>query len=93
MIDGLEVFNSRCLFNSYNKKASQIVDKNSLVYTAGSDSHFSNEIGNAGIVTELDDIETAIRKRKCTVFGKKSIFYNILLTKGLKLCRKRKSGL
>ena len=91
-IDGLEVFNSRCLFNDYNKQAKNAVDKNSLLFTAGSDSHLSNEIGKAGIITETNDVEMAIRKKECSVFGRKSHFYNIFLTKGLKLWRKRKSG-
>lgn len=91
-IDGLEVYNSRCLFEGYNKKALNVVNKNSLIFTAGSDSHFSNEIGNAGIITEIEDIEMAIREKKCSVFGKKSYLFNIFLTKGLKLWIKRKSG-
>ena len=92
IIDGLEIFNSRCLLNSFNKKATKTIENTSLIYTAGSDSHFKNEIGNAGVITKTDDFEESIRKKKCSIFGKKSFFYNTILTKGMKIWKKRASG-
>ena len=34
-----------------------------LTISAGSDAYFSNEIGNAGVITETGDVREAIMKR------------------------------
>lgn len=87
LIDGIEVFNSRCIFEKYNINAKKFATKYNLVATAGSDAHFSNEIGNGGIVTENENIMEAITKNQITAFGKRSPFINHILTKSLKLFR------
>lgn len=92
LIDGLEIFNSRCLFSNFNDKAKKIAKTNSLCFTAGSDAHLANEIGNAGIIIEDDDIESAIRNRNCITFGSYSFPVNLALTKMVKIWRKRKRG-
>jgi predicted metal-dependent phosphoesterase TrpH len=86
-MDGVEVFNSRCLSQKYNINAAAFATKYNLVVTAGSDAHFSNEIGNGGIVTEDENIMEAIAKNQITTFGKRSLLVNHVLTKTLKLIR------
>ncbi len=88
-IDNVEIFNSRCVENKYNDKASQFAKKYKLGVTGGSDAHFANEIGYAGIITETDDIYEAILKNDLKVFGKTSTNLNHVFTKALKMWRKR----
>ncbi|MDD4351711.1 MAG: PHP domain-containing protein [Candidatus Gracilibacteria bacterium] len=53
-LDFLEVFNSRCLFNSWNQQALRFFETNQLLHTVGSDAHFAEEIGKSTM--ELADI-------------------------------------
>ena len=92
-IDSIEVFNSRCLFQKYNKRAKEYAVKHDLGVTAGSDAHFSNEIGNAGIITEIEDIREAFLKKNINIFGKRSSYINHGFTKALKLWRKTNSSI
>ena len=39
-----------------------------LATTAGSDAHFANEIGNAGIITEAEDIRKTLMKNDIRVW-------------------------
>lgn len=91
-INNVEIFNSRCVHQKYNQNASLFAKKNNLGVTGGSDAHFTNEIGNAGIITEYDDVRTAILKNDLEVFGKRSTPLNHMLTKMVKLWQKTKSG-
>ena len=52
--DNVEVFNSRCIRQLYNDIARSYATSNDLNIIAGSDAHFENEIGNAGVKTESD---------------------------------------
>ena len=88
LIDGIEVFNSRCILQIYNQKAVDFASKNNLISIAGSDAHFLNEIGKGGIITESDHLKEAVIKGDFTVFGKKSWTINLLITEMLKLRRK-----
>ena len=87
-IDCIEGFNSRCISQKYNENAIGFAKKHDLMITAGSDAHFSNEIGNAGIITETEDIREAILKNDVEIFGKRSSLVNHVGTKVLKLWRK-----
>ena len=49
MIDYIEIFNSRCFPSKYNDKTKKYADKHNIKGLAGSDAHFANEIGNAGV--------------------------------------------
>ena len=91
-IDVIEGFNSRCVFQKYNENAIGFAKKHNLLIAAGSDAHFSNEIGNAGIITKTEDIREAILKSDVEIFGKKSLLVNHGLTKTLKLWRKIRFG-
>ena len=86
-IDSVEVFNSRCVRQIYNDMASNYAEENCLKSIAGSDAHFENEIGTAGVKTESTDIKEAILKGDVTVFGKRSHIINPVTTKLLKIWR------
>lgn len=45
-INYLEVFNGRCLLNSFDRKAKEFAEKRGLAELAGSDTHFGFEMGN-----------------------------------------------
>lgn len=92
LIDGIEGFNSRCIFKKYNDKAVEYANKYNLALVAGSDAHFSNEIGNSGISTECENIFEAILNKDVEIFGKKSMLLNHAFTKGLKKWRKIRYG-
>ena len=87
-IDCIEGFNSRCIFQKYNEKAVEFAIKHNLTITAGSDAHFSNEIGNAGIITETEEVREALIKNDVEIFGKRSSLVNHVGTKVLKSWRK-----
>ena len=88
LVDGIEIFNSRCVHDKYNQKATKFAKTNHLGTTGGSDAHFTNEIGNAGIIIETEDIRSAILKNNLKVFGRRSTPLNHVLTKIVKLKRK-----
>ncbi|MFQ5801157.1 MAG: PHP domain-containing protein, partial [Candidatus Hydrothermarchaeales archaeon] len=70
-VDAVEVFNSRCLFDSSNKKALDFSKKHDLGVTAGSDAHSFSEIGSSGIIIKGERIrEEMVNNRE--YFGKKN---------------------
>lgn len=85
LVDAIEGFNSRCLFQKYNKKAVAFAAQHNLPVVGGSDAHYANEIGNGGIVTQSDDIRKAIMENNLTLFGKRSSITNHVRTKIQKL--------
>ncbi len=87
-INNIEIFNSRCIKDKYNENASKFAKKYKLGATGGSDAHFANEIGHAGIIIETDDIYEAILKNNLQVFGRTSTNLNHVFTKVLKTWRK-----
>jgi predicted metal-dependent phosphoesterase TrpH len=70
-VDSVEVYNSRCLFESSNKKALTFSQKHGLGVTAGSDAHHLDEIGSAGIIIKGEMIREEIEKNK-SFFGTKN---------------------
>jgi predicted metal-dependent phosphoesterase TrpH len=91
LIDAVEIINARCVDPGYNKMASEFAVKHDLGMCGGSDAHFANEIGNAGIITRNPDIREAILKKEVEVFLKSTSIFGPGLSKGLKLWRKLKS--
>lgn len=100
MVDGLEVFNSRCIKKESNDIARQyainIQRKQSLSMVGGSDAHFPGEVGNAyteiSCLSEDKDwsslLKTAILTQQTAVFGKRSSLMNHVGTKLLKWRRR-----
>ena len=66
-IDAIEAFNSRILFNSFNKKAEEFAVDSGIPVVAGSDAHFPEEVGNAYTVLDCkpreEDVLRAIRDK------------------------------
>jgi hypothetical protein len=74
-IDAVEVFNSRCLFNSANRRAATEAERLGIPGVSGSDSHIPEMVGQA--YTEIDALENtvdavleAIREGKVSPAGK-----------------------
>lgn len=86
--DCVEGFNARCLSEAYNVLAYDFGKKYDLAITAGSDAHFLNEIGNAGVITEHKDIREAIMTKDVTIYGHRTMVINHVGTKVLKWGRR-----
>ena len=71
--DAVEVFNSHAYFLS-NPLAKRFAEQNHMPMTAGSDSHFPNEVGLAyvGVICEpkLDDVLKAVTRGEAVIFGR-----------------------
>jgi len=90
-IDAVEVFNSRTLFDRFNRKAADFAFSHGLPAVAGSDAHFPSEVGNAYIQLECVNQESgifeAIRTGRIKIFTKKSGFRRYPKTLSLKIRR------
>ncbi|MCX6801954.1 MAG: PHP domain-containing protein [Candidatus Diapherotrites archaeon] len=74
-LDCIEVFNSRSYMDSFNRKAADFAKKKKMPFTAGTDAHFSIELGNAFMETDADSLDAArknILKGKCSFKGRLS---------------------
>jgi len=70
--DAIEIYNGRCKERS-NKKSKELSKTLGKPGTAGSDAHFIDEIGKAGIIVDAeneDEILDAILKYRVRVFGR-----------------------
>ncbi|AGB04828.1 putative metal-dependent phosphoesterase, PHP family [Aciduliprofundum sp. MAR08-339] len=70
--DAIEIFNGRCKRKS-NERAKNLVECLKKPYTAGSDAHFPDEIGKAGIIVDAadeEDVIEAILKKRVKIFGR-----------------------
>ncbi|CDG65540.1 PHP domain-containing protein [Methanobacterium sp. MB1] len=88
LADCIETFNSRCLHDSYNEKAKIYAEKYSLPCSAGSDAHFTREIGNASVNFSSGNLRKDLLKGNYTIHGRKSSFINLGLTEIVKTWRK-----
>jgi predicted metal-dependent phosphoesterase TrpH len=59
-LDIIEIFNSRCPVQDFNKKAEAFASENSLMRACGSDSHFLFEFGST--YNEVPDFDLSIPK-------------------------------
>ncbi len=69
--DALEAFNGRCKEKS-NVRARNLVGELAKPFTAGSDAHFPDEIGKAGIIVDAEkeeDVIEEILKKRVEIFG------------------------
>ena len=74
-VDAIEVFNARCVHARPNNLAMEFAENHSLGKTAGSDSHFPDEIGRAVVEARADSLEGA---RKLIAKGKLSVRGSLL---------------
>ncbi|MFX1282662.1 MAG: PHP domain-containing protein [Promethearchaeota archaeon] len=76
-IDAIEVFNSRCILPSANKKALKLAERHSLVQTGGSDAHFAPEVGQAWISFNgftIEEFRHSLMRGETIVEGRRSPF-------------------
>lgn len=66
--DAIEVYNGRVIFGSFNERAEEYAIANGIAGIAGSDAHFVEEVGLAGVFTETDDVERCIRKGRLKLY-------------------------
>lgn len=92
-IDGIEIMNSRIIFNFCIKKAKEFKNQYNLFETAGSDAHYFKELGNGyTLITDLvgnslQDIKKALISKKSKSMGKKSspLYHLITIINKLKM--------
>ena len=70
--DAIEVYNSRNIYKKANEMALEFAREKGIVAVAGSDAHFKEEIGMAGIITETDNVFACIRTGRVKIFHKSS---------------------
>ncbi|MCK4428986.1 MAG: PHP domain-containing protein, partial [Candidatus Aenigmarchaeota archaeon] len=82
-IDAIEVFNSRCVLNSANKKAQEVADEFKIPGIAASDAHTAGELGNARNFLDCElkeeEVYNAIRRNRVQWTGKRSALVNRIL--------------
>ena len=75
-IDAIEVFNSRCVLNSANKKAQEVANKFHIPGIAASDAHLASELGNAKNFLDCEikeeKVYNVIRRNRVQWTGKRS---------------------
>jgi predicted metal-dependent phosphoesterase TrpH len=75
-LQAMEIFNSRVMLNSFNRRARDYALKNHIRGIAGSDAHFVEEVGNAANYLEcernIDSIFEFIRKNPVRIEGKRT---------------------
>jgi predicted metal-dependent phosphoesterase TrpH len=57
LVDAIEVFNSRCTFQRYNREAREFAERHDIPGTVGSDAHAAFEVGRSRM--RLDPFEDA----------------------------------
>ena len=55
LVDAIEIYNSRCMFPSFNRKARQFAEMHNIAGTVGSDAHVAFELGQSLLL--LDPFE------------------------------------
>ncbi|HXD10269.1 MAG TPA: PHP-associated domain-containing protein [Anaerolineales bacterium] len=51
-VDAIEVYNSRCMFPSFNREARHFAEKHNIAGTVGSDAHAAFEVGRSLLLLE-----------------------------------------
>ena len=76
-VDGLEVFNARCLREEYNQAAYEFALEHGKALMAGSDAHTLSELGHASMTMPWFDDAESLRAaaREATIIGELSRLY------------------
>ena len=65
-VDAIEVYNSRCMFPSFNRAARQFAEEHNIPGTVGSDAHAAFEVGRSLLLLEQfegpDEMRKVIRR-------------------------------
>jgi predicted metal-dependent phosphoesterase TrpH len=62
LVDAIEVFNSRCTFQSYNREAREFAERHAIPGTVGSDAHAAFEVGRSLLRLEPFDGPEGMRQ-------------------------------
>ncbi len=77
-VDLIEGINSRCIIDTFNKRAQALAKRLGKPMTAGSDGHTYFEVGNARTwlqdIETADDIYEALKKGRTQITGHSSMF-------------------
>lgn len=68
-VDGVEIRNSRCVFDRYNRTAEAFAERYDIAVTGGSDAHFPMELGRAVTLCD-DDVLASIRAKTTHADGR-----------------------
>ncbi len=70
-VDAIEVYNSRCMFPRFNRRAREFAEKHNIAGTVGSDAHAAFELGRSLLLldqfTGPDEMRAVIRGAKMKV--------------------------
>jgi len=70
-VDAIEVYNSRCMFPHFNKRAKEFAERHNIAGTVGSDAHAAFELGRSLLLldpfTGPDGMRQVIREAKTKV--------------------------
>jgi predicted metal-dependent phosphoesterase TrpH len=71
LVDAIEVYNSRCMFPRFNRRARAFAERHNLAGTVGSDAHAAFEVGRSLLLldqfTGADGLRNVIRGAKIRV--------------------------
>jgi predicted metal-dependent phosphoesterase TrpH len=70
-VDAIEVYNSRCMFSRFNRRAKEFAEKHNIPGTVGSDAHAAFELGRSLLLldqfTGPDEMRAVIRGARIKV--------------------------
>ena len=86
-VDGIEILNGRCMFDSFNIKARNLAVRKNLLWTAGSDAHYAKELAKTYIEMYpfnsksefIFNLKEAMREK--SFFSQKSSLIRLVSTK------------
>ncbi len=61
-VDAVEVYNSRCMFPRFNRRAREFAEKNNIAGTVGSDAHAAFEVGRSLLLLDQFTGPEGLRK-------------------------------
>ncbi|MCS7123655.1 MAG: PHP domain-containing protein [Candidatus Aenigmarchaeota archaeon] len=77
--DVLEIFNGRCILDTFNEKSKMFCKMKNKIGIAGSDAHFAAELDNCYLTYENDFFESIKKGKFKNIINKKSkLVYSIL---------------
>jgi len=73
LVDAIEVYNSRCMFPRFNRRAREFAERHNIPGTVGSDAHAAFEVGRSRLVVDqfegADGLRKVIRGARIQVKG------------------------
>jgi predicted metal-dependent phosphoesterase TrpH len=93
-VDAIEVFNSRCMFSRFNRRARKFAEEHNIAGTVGSDAHAAFEVGRSVLLVDpfegAEGLRRVIREAKINV--KRSPWWFHLVSRYASFRKKSKPG-